>query len=185
MILSGPNDRPDCQDAAGTTKANFQMVRFAQIDRSNRTVVRTAVQHMSTVHDNRHMSATATSLKACNGYRLDSRTTTQCRSLSGKRVSWTKAHDRLFTRNCRSTTVPVLDDASDILDKGATQASKGEEGGQQVSADLTYYEWLKRSQRDFRMYYRAGSQANCCANGGLSADRFPSYNSARIFSPDA
>ena len=69
---------------------------------------------------------------------------------------------------------------STSYDKGATQASKGEEGGQQVSADLTYHEWLKRSQRDFRMRLSGRFAANCCAMADYRQTGFPSYNSARF-----
>ena len=168
----------------GTTKANFQDGSLAQIDRSNRTVVRTAVQHMSTVARQQTYQRNSDLVKGVQWVStLDSRTTTQCRSLSGKRFPVDKGPRPPIHPNCRSTTVPVLDDAFGILDKGATQASKGEEGGQQVSADLTYYEWLKTQPAGFQDAAIGPVRGKLLRNGGLSADRFSELQLGQNFQP--
>ena len=77
----------------------------------------------------------------------------------------------------------MLDDAFDILDKGATQASKGEEGGQQVSADLTYYEWLKTQPAGFQDAAIGPVRGKLLRNGGLSADRFSELQLGQNFQP--
>ena len=168
----------------GTTKANFQDGTLAQIDRSNRTVVRTAVQHMSTVARQQTYEANSDLITGVQWVStLDSRTTSQCRALSGRRFPIDKGPRPPLHPACRSTTVPVLDDAFDILDKGATQASKGAEGGQQVSADLTYYEWLKTQPAAFQDAAIGPARGKLLRNGGLSADRFSELQLGQNFQP--
>jgi len=168
----------------GTTKANFQDGTLAQIDRSNRTVVRTAVQHMSTVARQQTYEANSDLITGVQWVStLDSRTTSQCRALSGRRFPIDKGPRPPLHPACRSTTVPVLDDAFDILDKGATQASKGAEGGQQVAADLTYYDWLKSQPAGFQDAAIGPARGKLLRSGGLSADRFAQLQLGQNFQP--
>jgi len=168
----------------GTTKANFQDGTLAQIDRSNRTVVRTAVQHMSTVARQQTYEANSDLITGVQWVStLDSRTTSQCRALSGRRFPIDKGPRPPLHPACRSTTVPVLDDAFDILDKGATQSSNGAEGGQQVAADLSYYEWLKTQPAGFQDAAIGPARGKLLRSGGLSADRFTQLQLGQNFQP--
>jgi SPP1 gp7 family putative phage head morphogenesis protein len=168
----------------GTTKANFQDGTLAQIDRSNRTVVRTSVQHMSTVARQQTYEANSDLITGVQWVStLDSRTTSQCRALSGRRFPIDKGPRPPLHPACRSTTVPVLDDAFDILDKGATQSSKGAEGGQQVAADLSYYEWLKTQPAGFQDAAIGPARGKLLRSGGLSADRFAQLQLGQNFQP--
>ncbi len=175
----------------GTTKANFQDGTLAQIDRSNRTVVRTAVQHMSTVARQQTYEANSDLITGVQWVStLDSRTTSQCRALSGRRFPIDKGPRPPLHPACRSTTVPVLDDAFDILDKGATQASKGAtqdskgaEGGKQVAADLSYYEWLKTQPAGFQDAAIGPARGKLLRSGGLSAERFAQLQLGQNFQP--
>lgn len=105
---------------------------------------------------------------------LDSRTSDICRSRDGQKFLWDDkvkpkppAHYR-----CRSTTVPLLDDEFAFLDEGAQRASKGAEGGKPVSADLTYYSWLKQQPAAFQDEVLGKTKGLIFRNSGLTPEEF-------------
>ena len=65
------------------------------------------------------------------------------------------------------------------MSQGRTQASK--DG--QVSADLTYYDWLKTQSKDFQDHVLGQTRADLFRNGGLTAKRFAELNLDRNFQP--
>jgi len=87
--------------------------------------------------------------------------------------------DGFVTHNCRSTTVPVLDESLDFLDEGATRASV--DGP--VDANETYYSWLKKQPKGFQDSAIGKTRGNLLRNGGLSADEFAKLNLNRNFEP--
>lgn len=89
----------------------------------------------------------------------------------------------IVTHNCRSTTVAVLDKAFDVLDKGATQFSRGADGKQQVDAGLSYYEWLKTQPESFQDAAIGPMRGALLRDGGLSADRFAELQLNKNFQP--
>lgn len=164
---------------------------LAQIDRSNRTVVRTAVQHMANTARHETYKANADLVVGVEWVStLDARTTSQCRALDGRRFPLDSGPRPPLHPACRSTTVPVIDDAFDILDKGATRSSKGApepgkpgSGGKQVSANLTYYEWLKTQPAAFQDTAIGPERGKLLRNGGLSAERFAELQLGQNFQP--
>lgn len=105
---------------------------------------------------------------------LDSRTSDICRSRDGqvylfkdKNQPKPPAH-----YNCRSTTAPKLSPEFDIFDQGATRASKGADGGKQVAADTTYYDWLKRQPQAYRVEVLGKTKEAIFMNSGLDAEEF-------------
>lgn len=105
---------------------------------------------------------------------LDSRTSDICRSRDGqvylfkdKNQPKPPAH-----YNCRSTTAPKLSPEFDIFDQGATRASNGADGGKQVAADTTYYDWLKRQPASYQDEVLGKTKGMIFRNSGLDAEEF-------------
>jgi hypothetical protein len=74
---------------------------------------------------------------------------------------------------CRCTMVPVVNVEFAYLYAGATRSSKGAEGGAQVDATLSYYDWLKKLQPpEFQDRAIGPERAKLLRDGGLSARRF-------------
>lgn len=168
----------------GTAKARYLDGTMDQIRRSDRTVVRTAIQHMSSVARHETFAKNSDIIVGVQWVAtLDSRTTIQCSSLDGKRFPLDAGPRPPIHPNCRSTTVPVLDDAFDVLDKGATRSSKGAEGGQQVPAGQTYYQWLKTQPAAFQDAAIGKERGLLLRNGGLSAERFAELQLGQNFQP--
>ena len=105
---------------------------------------------------------------------LDSRTSTICRARDGQVFLFT---DKFQPKppahiNCRSSTAPKLSPEFDIFDQGATRASKGADGGKQVSANLSYYEWLSRQPAAFQDDILGKTKGSIFRNSGLDAEEF-------------
>ena len=116
---------------------------------------------------------------------LDSRTSDICRSLDGREVKWTDSYQPVPPEhpNCRSTTRPLLREEFRGLDDGATRASKGEEGGQQVDQNLTYYEWLKRQPAAFQDEALGPTRGKIFRNAGLTPEEFRKASVNRFNEP--
>lgn len=114
---------------------------------------------------------------------LDGRTSTICRSLSGETFPVGKGPIPPLHIACRSVLVPVLHDGLDFLDGAGSQFSRGENGVERVSPDLTYYEWLKTQGADFQDSVIGPSRGKLLRDGGLSASRFSALQLDKTFSP--
>ena len=85
---------------------------------------------------------------------LDSRTSSICASLDGQEFEYGKGPTPPQHFNCRSTTVPVVDD-SWYEERGLEKPSEGERSakwgakqkGRQVPANINYAEWLSKQPR--------------------------------------
>jgi SPP1 gp7 family putative phage head morphogenesis protein len=110
---------------------------------------------------------------------LDSKTTSQCRSLDGKKFKLEEGPRPPIHPRCRSTTAPDLDPAFDFLDEGATRSSV--DGP--VSADETYYSWLKKQDASFQDEVLGKERANLFRDGGLSPQRFANLQLDKNFKP--
>lgn len=108
---------------------------------------------------------------------LDSRTTTQCRSLDGKQFEMGKGPIPPIHVNCRSTTIPKIVGV-DLLEN-TTRASKGG----QVPADQNYYDWLKMMPKDFQNDVLGPTRAALFRQGGLTADQFARLQLDKNFTP--
>jgi len=86
---------------------------------------------------------------------LDARTSPICRALDGKVYAYGKGPTPPQHFNCRSTTVPVIDDSSlkrmgirspeEVIGEGRRAAMGGT-----VPADMTYGEWLQKQSKAVR-----------------------------------
>jgi SPP1 gp7 family putative phage head morphogenesis protein len=168
------------QRVRGTTVARLNDGFTKQAKRRIETQVRTATQHYSSLSRQKVWEDNSDIVE---GYEwlstLDSRTTTQCRSLDGQRFEVGEGPVPPLHYSCRSTTVPVLDESLDFLDDGATRAS----ATGPVDADLTYYDWLKRQPSGFQDKAIGPTRGKLLRDGGLSADKFAKLNLNRNFEP--
>ena len=97
-----------------------------------------------------------------------------CRSLDGKKIKFT---DKLqpkppFHYQCRTSVSPWLSPEFDIFDEGATRASNGADGGKQVSADLSYYQWLKQQPAAYQDEALGKTKGAIFRNAGLTPEQF-------------
>ena len=168
----------------GTKQQKFKNGELAKINRDNLAIVRTSVQHVASVGRTEAMRENDDLVK---GYEwvstLDSRTTPQCRGLDGQRFKIGKGPLPPIHVNCRSTTVAVLDERFDFLDEGAKRPAVGAEKTGQVSADMTYYQWLKTQPASFQNSVIGPNRGKLLRNGGLSADEFADLSLDKNFKP--
>lgn len=161
----------------GTKKLNYKDGLMSALGRHNATLVRTAVQHVS----NQAREATWEENEITK-YRwistLDSRTTTQCRTLDGKIFVIGKGPRPPIHMNCRSTTVaiiPGLENLSDILTRASADG--------QVGGSVTYYDWLKSQSAEFQDSVLGSVRGKLFRDGGLSAERFAQLQLNSSFAP--
>lgn len=107
---------------------------------------------------------------------LDSRTSTICRGLDGQKYEIGKGPLPPFHPNCRTTTAPVISSEFDFLDKGAKRAAKGAEGGTQVDADTSYYEFLKQQPAWFQDSALGPVRGKIFRNSGVTPEEFRSIS---------
>lgn len=156
---------------------------------SNRAIIRTAVNHVSSVAREKTIEENG---DITTGYEwvstLDTRTSGTCKSLDGKeflRKNKAKEFQPVppIHINCRSTIAPILDKRFALDESDATRASKGAKGGKQVSADQTYYTWLKTQPRSFIRETLGKSRSELFLNGGLNSDEFAKLSVDKLFRP--
>jgi len=113
---------------------------------------------------------------------LDTKTTSQCRSLDKQRFKLTEGPRPPIHINCRSTVVAITR-FSALFAKDATRASIGDDGPQQIRADLSYYDWLRQQPAAFQDRAIGPVRAKLFREGGLSVERFAELQLDRNFSP--
>lgn len=142
-------------------------------ERNAATVIRTALSHVSNEARNETYRQNDDIIEKYEIIAtLDSRTSTICRSLDGQEYEIGKGPMPPFHPNCRTTTAPVISSEFDFLDKGAKRAAKGAEGGTQVSADTTYYEFLKQQPAWFQDQALGPVRGKIFRNSGISPEEF-------------
>ncbi len=166
----------------GTKQNNYNDGEWAKVNRSNRTIVRTAVQHASQQARTEAMNQNSDIVK---GYEwvstLDSSTSDTCAGLDGQRFKIGGGPLPPIHPNCRSTTTPVFDEKYDFLREGRTRASKGAKGGESVSSKETYYSWLKKQPKAFQDDAIGPKKAKLLRDGGLTAEQFAKQSLNRNF----
>jgi SPP1 gp7 family putative phage head morphogenesis protein len=173
------------RDIRGTKARNYRDSIVTKRDRqSAEAVVRTSVQHVA----NTARSATWEKNSVENGgvvhgyiwvSTLDNVTTTTCKSLDKQKFKLNKGPLPPIHINCRSTTIPDLGPAFDFLDKGATRSAQFGP----VSADQSYYDWLKRQPKPFIEDSLGKTRAKLFVDGGMTTDEFAQLNVGKNFEP--
>lgn len=143
-------------------------------ERNVMTVVRTAVSHVSnTARDEVYSSNNDIVQKYQWVSTLDSRTSTVCKSRDGQKYVIGKGPMPPAHPNCRSTTIPVIeDDFLDFLDEGAVRAARGANGGTQVDASTSYYDFLKQQPAWFQDEALGQVRGKIFRNSGISPEEF-------------
>jgi len=107
-----------------------------------RTIVRTSVNQVQTMANQAVYSANQDITKKYEYVAtLDARTTALCGSLDGRKFKYGEGPEPPQHFNCRSTTVPIIDD--DDLRRRFPDTRPSEVG--RVPQDLSYPDWLKRN----------------------------------------
>lgn len=172
------------QSVRGTRARKFKDGMFALTDRHSRSIVRTAVQHVSS---RARQNVWENNDDILEGVRwvstLDSRTTSSCQGLDGEVFPTGEGPRPPIHIGCRSTTVAVIKEELLPAQKGATRPSKGAVGDKSVGAGKTYYSWLKDQPASFQDSIVGPSRGKLLRNGGLSADKFRELQLGRDFKP--
>ncbi len=168
----------------GTKQQKFKNGVLAKINRDNRTIIRTSVQHVASVARTETMRQNSDVVK---GYQvvatLDSKTSATCRGLDGREFKIGQGPLPPFHPNCRTTTTAVLDERFDFLDQGAKRPAVGEKKIGQISANTTYYEWLKTQSAVFQDSVLGVTRGKLFRNGGLDAEKFARWSLNNKFQP--
>lgn len=167
------------------TKANgYRDGVLNNVQRNVDIMVRTSLQHVSNAGRQATFEANDDIVE---GYRwistLDNRTTPQCRSLDQQVFEYGKGPTPPIHLGCRSTTVPEMKETAALLGGGLKRAAKGPEGGTQVPAGQSYYQWLKNQPAAFQDEVLGPTRGKLLRNGGLSAEEFARLNLGRNFEP--
>lgn len=78
----------------------------------------------------------------------------------------------IIAHNCRTTTAPVISSEFDFLDVGGKRAARGADGGTQVDADTSYYEFLQMQPAWFQDEALGPVRGNIFRNSGMTAEEF-------------
>ena len=185
MVLSrasvnGWTNAQTVQVLRGTKRNNYRDGLLMKMGQHNEAIVRTSMQHVSSVAAAETWALNADIIKA---YRwtstLDSRTTETCRSLDGQEFELGAGPLPPIHINCRSRTVPILVDKLNVLSKGRKRAS----ADGPVDANETYYSWLKRQPAAFQDSVLGPSRGTLFRDGGLSAEEFARISIGRDYQP--
>lgn len=182
-VVQGQTNAEITQAIRGTAAQNFTDGVLAVSNRNARSIVQTAVQHVATTA---RMETLKANSDVIPGYRwvstLDRKTSTLCKSLDGRVFEVGKGPLPPAHVNCRSTTVPVTR-LSALFADGATRASVGAAGGAQVSAGLSYYQWLQTQPAAFQDAALGPVRGKLFRDGGLTAERFAALQLDKNFKP--
>ncbi|MBF8801883.1 phage head morphogenesis protein [Pseudomonas asiatica] len=182
-VVQGQTNAEITQAVRGTAAQRFTDGILAVTNRSARAVVQTAVQHVATTARMETLKANA---EVVPGYRivatLDRKTSVQCRSLDGREFEVGKGPVPPFHIHCRTTITPITK-LSALFGQGATRAAVGADGGGQVSASLSYYQWLKTQPAAFQNAALGPVRGKLFRDGGLTAERFAALQLDKNFKP--
>ena len=199
-FMTGRTSQQIVQDIAG---------KNGYLDNQNRasikTMVRTATNHVSNLARQETNKENDDIIIGYEGVAtLDGRTSNFCTGFDGTKVFnkgliiWGATGRKEKTKykpmppfhpNCRTTTVAILDERYRIDNSDATRASSGANGGKQVNANLTRYEWLQQQGQQGakgRAFVRDAlgiERADLLIDGGLTAKQFSRLTLDEVFRP--
>ena len=183
-FAEGKTNAQILRDLRGTKATGFTDGVYGQVNANDRIMVRTAVQNSSAQAKQRIWDANNDLVTGVEWVAtLDSRTTSQCRSLDGEIFPLDSGPRPPLHFGCRSTTAPVLSDEFDFLTKGAKRPAKGDEGPTQVGAKSTYYGWLKTQPASFQDSILGPNRGKLLRNGGLTSSQFSDLQLNSNFQP--
>lgn len=137
------------------------------------TVVRTALNHVSTEARLLTLQKNSDVVERYEWVStLDSRTSTICRSRDGQKYEFGKGPLPPAHANCRSSIAPVVSPEFDFLDAGAKRAARGADGGMQIDANTTYYDFLKQQPAWFQDKALGPVRGAIFRNAGMTPEEF-------------
>ena len=157
-----------------------------QARRNNRALVRTVTNHISSTARHAVMEQNDDIII---GYEwistLDSRTTSECRSLDGKIFNFTDKYQPKppIHIGCRSSTTPIFDPKLNIDRSRGKRGAAGSKGRGQVSAKTSYYTFLKNQSVEFQNDVLGPTRAKLLRDGGLTAGEFSRLTVDQKFRP--
>ena len=174
-FLRGETNAQIARNIKGTKALNYKDGILQKADNANRSMVRTAVQHVATQS---RMETMKRNNDLVNGYRIivtfDSRTTTLCMDIGQRNETYKIGKGPMppLHFGCRDSVTPALDSSFDFLKQGATRASKGAEGGKQVDAKLGSYDWMLKQPVKFQEMSLGVARSKLLRDGGLTPTEF-------------
>ena len=176
------------QRIRGTRAAKFKDGIVGEMNRSAKTITRTALQHASSQAREQVWAENADIVKKVRWVStLDGRTTSRCRALDGqvfKENPVRKGPRPPLHLNCRSTIVAVPDARFAFLQEDATRSARNSKGKViSVPADETYYSWLKRQPKKFQESIIGKNRTKLLNNGGLTSEKFSKLQLNKEFQP--
>jgi SPP1 gp7 family putative phage head morphogenesis protein len=142
-------------------------------ERHAATVVRTALNHVSTEARLLTLQKNSDVVRKYEWVStLDSRTSTICRSRDGQKYEFGKGPLPPAHPNCRSAIAPIVSPEFDFLDAGAKRAARGADGGVQIDANTTYYDFLKQQPAWFQDEALGPVRGKIFRNAGMTPEEF-------------
>ena len=165
---------------SGTRRNNYRD-GLLNITRANAsTMAKTGVTHLQTQASHTVYKENSDIIK---GYQivstLDSKTSGKCRSLDGQIFDLGNGPKPPFHPNCRTTTTAVLHDKYNIPSAKADRVSQTGD----VSAETTYYSWLKNKPADIQNQALGTERALIFRNSGLSPEEFRKASVDQFYEP--
>ena len=184
-FVQGESTGQILQRVRGTRAGRFRDGILSNVDVDARTIVRTSLQHVAEQARQRVWDANKRIIKGVVWVStLDGRTSSQCRTLDGQFYDLEKGPRPPIHPNCRSRTVPELDERFDILKEDATRFSRSPDGSvKRVSAETSYYDWLKKQPQNFQDSVLGPNRGKLLRSGGLSSQRFAELQLNKRFKP--
>jgi len=164
----------------GTSSQNFLNGDLARARRNASTIVRTSVQHVASSARQEVWEANRDIIGKYEFVAtLDRVTSNICRSLDGQEFEFGKGPIPPVHPNCRSTTIPILNDEFSFLSKGRTRSA---EFGP-VTKEDSYYDWLKKQDKKTQKQVLGTKRTALLRDGGLTAERFRELQLDKNFLP--
>lgn len=142
-------------------------------ERHAATVVRTALNHVSTQARLMTLEKNSDVVERYEWVStLDSRTSATCRSRDGQKYEFGKGPLPPAHANCRSSISPMVSAEFDFLDAGAKRAARGADGGMQIDANTSYYDFLRQQPAWFQNEALGPVRGAIFRNAGMTAEEF-------------
>lgn len=162
------------QSFQGTRTRKFKDGLVARMQRFAEATIATVAQYGETIG---RSAAFKPFLDVVVGYTwvsiLDGKTSTICRSLSGRTFTYGNGPLPPMHLNCRSHVEPLF----------KTKTVFARLGGVVIASGETYYTWLKRQPKQFQDDVLGPKRGDLFRNGGLTSDQFSRLNLNRRFEP--
>jgi len=120
-------------------------------------------------------------LKTCHVYTLSSgqgyytagsAIVKNCRARDGQKYEFGKGPLPPAHPGCRSSIAPVVSSEFDFLDAGAKRAARGADGGMQIDANTSYYDFLRQQPAWFQDQALGPVRGAIFRNAGMTPEEF-------------